>query len=80
MGYVMVQWCFIFSGNTTIQVIIDENINGISIEDIKSTLKGFLDSIGSVSVVKIPSTVPLTRGQYGIASQYWPVNFYENKM
>ncbi|KAL4238225.1 adenosine deaminase [Mactra antiquata] len=65
---------------TTVQVVICEHSADLTCDVIKSTLTEFTDCIGCIGVVKIPSTAPLTRKQYEVATQYWPVNFYENKI
>uniref|UniRef100_A0A0B6Y6V9 CMP/dCMP-type deaminase domain-containing protein n=1 Tax=Arion vulgaris TaxID=1028688 RepID=A0A0B6Y6V9_9EUPU len=38
-----------------------------------------IEGLGSPYLVKVPATLPLTRYQYNQATQFWPVNFHENK-
>ncbi|XP_018671704.2 putative inactive tRNA-specific adenosine deaminase-like protein 3 [Ciona intestinalis] len=35
--------------------------------------------LSTVEIVQVPSAVPLTREQFNLGKQYWPISFHENK-
>lgn len=65
-------------GSNGLKIIICDK-DAHDLEQVKSQLEKIGSGLGSVTVMKIPTSVPLTRQQYEDCLQYWPVNFHENK-
>uniref|UniRef100_H2XV35 CMP/dCMP-type deaminase domain-containing protein n=1 Tax=Ciona intestinalis TaxID=7719 RepID=H2XV35_CIOIN len=55
---------------------IHDNKNPLLDLDAFKMVKSYLSK---VEIVQVPSAIPLTREQFNLGKQYWPISFHENK-